>query len=209
MNSKVLIIAVLVLLLGAGGYFYFVKGKNVPGTGNAVTSGAKSLKELIAAGIPQKCTFSSNDDSGKNEGISYVAGGKVRADITNTISGKTTTQHMISDNKTSYIWQEGDKNGFKMTVTESETTATSAPVGTGREAVSSGSDLNQKADYKCSAWIPDDSLFTPPSNVSFTDYSKLLAPTPSTSGGTSSQCSYCNQLSGEEKTSCLSALNCK
>jgi len=209
MKNKAMIAVVVIVLAAVGGYFLFSKGKTAPESINEIASGAKSLKELLASGVPQKCTFQSFDDSGKTEGTSFAAGGKVRADITNTISGKSTTSHMISDNKTSYIWQDGEKTGFKMTVTEADTAATSVPA-PGDNSVASESDLNQKADYKCSAWVPDDSLFTPPLDVKFTDFSQTLNSSPGTNGSENSQqCSICDSLTGDDKTSCLSALNCK
>ena len=213
MNKKLLIALLAVLVLGGGGYYFYSKNKTGgAGTGKEVSSGVTSLKELIAANVPQKCTFSTTDEeSGKTEGTTYVAGGKVRGDFTNTISGKTTTSHMISDSKTSYIWEEGQKKGVKMTVDEPETdgadTATSTDSSAGTQA-----DLNEKADYKCSAWLPDSSLFNPPSDVKFADLSEMFkVATPAPGAGqndTSSACSYCNTLSGDDKTQCLSSLNC-
>ncbi len=209
MKNKAVIAVVVILLLGVGGYFYFNKSRNVE-TAGGISSGVKSLKELLASGVPQKCTFASDDESGKTEGTSYIAGGKVRADFTSTINAKTTVSHMISDNKTSYIWTDGDKTGFKMTITETDTNATDSPV-TG-ETASQGNeaDLDQKSDYKCSVWVPDNSMFTPPADVKFTDFSEMFKPSPATSGsGSSQQCSICDSLKGDDKTSCLSALNCK
>ncbi|QQG41301.1 MAG: hypothetical protein HYV90_03965 [Candidatus Woesebacteria bacterium] len=207
MKNKAAIAVVVILLLGIAGYFYFSKSKNVE-TASGISSGVKSLKELLASGVPQKCTFASDDESGKTEGTSYIAGGKVRADFTSTLNGKTTVSHMISDNKTSYIWTDDDKNGFKMTVPDSDTKATTAPV-TGEAAQASEVDLNQKSDYKCSAWIPDNSMFTPPADVKFTDFSEMFKPSPAANGsGSSQQCSICDSLTGDDKTSCLSALNC-
>jgi len=196
-----IVIVVVILLLGVGGYYFYSKMKTggIPG-GPQVSSGQMSLKDLVASGLPQKCTFVSTDESGKTEGTSYVSGGKVRADSTLTAGGKATTSHIISDGKTGYIWTEGEANGFMMTVGESESTETS-----------SEADLSQKADYNCSTWLPDNSLFTPPSDVKFTDFSQMLQPTSMPAGieNTGSQCAYCETLTGEDKASCLSALQCE
>lgn len=210
MNKKVLVIVIL-LILGAAGYFGYTKfmGKSLPGT-SSESGGMKSLKDLLSAGVAQKCTFATTSESGSSEGTTYVSGGKVRGDFTTTTSGKTTISHMISDGKTSYVWTEGEKNGFKMTIPES-TTEPSTGNADSSTSTSSEADLNQKADYKCSGWVADTSYFTPPANVTFTDFSQIYNPASPQTGkttGTSSQCSYCNSLTGDDKTQCLTALKC-
>lgn len=196
-------IVVIVLLLAAAGYFLFGKSKaGEQATG--LSSGAKSLKELIAANTPQKCTFSYSDENGKTEGTTYVSGGKVRSDATNTIEGKTTVSHIISDNLTSYIWTEGEKTGIKMTVEAQEEMEADTTESTDTDAQA---DLDQKTDYSCTTWIPDNSLFTPPTNVTFTDLSQTANP-PAAGETGDSQCSYCATLTGEDKDACLSAFSC-
>lgn len=212
MNKKILVVIVL-LLITAGAYFGYTKfmaGK-VPGGSTESASGAKSLKDLLSSGVAQKCTYSTTDESGTSEGTTYVSGGKVRADFTTVMSGKTTKSHMITDNKTSYVWTDGEKNGFKTTISEEDAKADTS-VSSDAEFSQSGASLNEKVDYKCSGWVVDGSFFTPPSNVTFTDFSQLFAPTPAPAQGagssSSSQCSYCDSLAGEDKTQCLAALNC-
>lgn len=212
MNKKVLV-AVVLLLLAVGGYFGYTKfmGGKVPGV-PGTSSGPKSLKDLLSAGVAQKCTFSSTSESGSSEGTTYISGGKVRGDFTTVASGKTMVSHMISDGKTSYIWTDGEKNGFKMTVSDQPTATGAKTDYTGGSSTNSAADLNQQADYKCSGWVTDGSYFTPPTTVTFTDFSQMYAPTsnaPSQGSGSSSQCSYCNSLTGDDKTQCLTALKCK
>ncbi len=212
MNNKV-VAAVVVVLLLIGGYFGYTKlkggGAIVPGT-TSESGGMKSLKDLLSSGAAQKCTFSQTSDSGTSEGTTYVSGGKVRGDFTTTSSGKTMTSHMISDGKTSYIWTEGEKTGFKMTATDASPSTVQKD--SADNPVNSQADLDQKADYKCSSWIVDGSVFTPPSNVTFTDFSQMLNPSSAPSQGSGSapsQCSYCDSLTGDDKTQCRSAFGCK
>jgi hypothetical protein len=204
-KSLIVVIVAIVLALGVGGYFVLGR-KASQGTGSSSDS-PKSLKDLLSSGVAQKCTFSNKEDSNSSEGTTYVSGGKVRGDFTTVTSNKTVKSHMISDGTTSYIWTDGEKTGFKMTVTKSDDETETSPVDkTSEESV----DLNQKADYKCSAWVVDGSFFTPPSDVKFTDFSQMLNPTPASGakGGSSQQCAYCANLSGDDKTQCLKALNC-
>jgi hypothetical protein len=213
MNKKVIIaIAVIVLLLLVGGA-YVASTKNKSATSPSTTSSTestqtqessqasqKSLKDLLTSGIAQKCTFKDVSNNVNMEGTSYIANGKIRGDFSTTSEGKTTTGHSIFDGKTSYVWMEGTSTGFKM---EIDLTATS----TSESQTQQGLDLNKTIDYNCSTWITDQSLFNPPSDVTFTSFS---VPSPSAGGTTGSQnlCSSCNSLSGEQKTQCLTALKC-
>jgi len=203
MNKKV-IAAVVILLVLIGGYFGYTKLKGgsitTPGT-TTESGGMKSLKDLLSLGVTQKCTFSQTGGSGTSEGTTYVSGGKVRGDFTTTSSGKTMITHMISDGKTSYIWTEGEKTGFKMTAIEAS--PSTVQTGSADTPVNSQADLDQKADYKCSGWTTDGSLFTPPTNVTFTDFSQMLNPS-----AAPSQCSYCDSLTGDDKTQCMAAFKC-
>lgn len=209
MNKKVIIVVVL-FLLGLAGYFGYQKfmGKSDSPLSNSQTSGGmKSLKDLLSSGVAQKCSFSSDG----SQGVSYISGGKVRGDFTSQVSGKTTTSHMISDGATSYIWTDGEPNGFKMTVDPNQ--AAEVKNDYTNTSTSGAADLNQKADYKCSGWVVDGSVFTPPTNVTFSDFSQMYAPVASSmpssgSSGSSSTCAYCNALTGDDKSQCLAALNC-
>lgn len=180
MNKKLIIAVVVVLVLGVGGYFFWKsQSAKIPSglqTGTETSSGLKSLKDLIAAGIAQKCTFSTTDESGSSEGTTYVAGGKMRGDFTSVISGKTTKSHMITDGNTNYIWMDGEKTGFKTTIEETGETETGDTSVSQDVTSQGGADLNAKADYKCSAWVTDSSMFTPPTNVQFTDFSQMFNP---------------------------------
>jgi len=181
-NKNIAIGVVALLLLGVGGYFFMNKKSSAP----TFVSAPTSLKDLLAANLPQKCTFP--------EGTVYISGGKFRGDF-------APNSHMISDSKTSYIWTDDQKQGFKMTIDAS----TEADVQT--EAPDGAVDVNEKLDYKCSTWLPDASVFALPSGVDFTDFSALT--TPSASGGNSVQCTACASLTGDDKTQCLAVLNCK
>ncbi len=212
-NKKVIagVILLLVLIILGAGYFFFSPKKTASPTteNNPVASAPKSLNELLGLGTSQKCTFSSVNGSDTTSGTVYVAGGKMRGDFTSNVSGQSTSSHMIVDGTTSYTWMDGQSTGYKMTFNP-ETGAT--PSATGSQT-SQGPDLNQKSDYNCSAWTADSSLFTLPADVKFMSLGDLL-PTPPSAAGTgtgtsvSSQCSYCDSLTGDSKTQCKSALNC-
>ena len=75
-------------------------------------------------------------------------------------------------------------------------------------------DPDKVVEYKCSPWIVDASLFTPPSNVKFSDLSSMMKPptgaasTGAAQNGSFDMCATCNNLTGETKDQCLSAFKC-
>ena len=205
MNKKIIIsIAVIVLLLLAAG-IYVMSGKKSATTDPQINkvqeteqSFPTSLKELLTAGIPQKCTFKDLIDEVNTEGTTYVASGKMRGDFSTTIEGKTTTGHTVYDGTTSYVWMDGNSTGFKMDIDPNETTSSESET-------QQGLDLNKTIDYNCSAWLPDQSLFTPPDDVTFTAFTM---PSGADTVDNQNMCATCDALSGEQKTQCLTALNC-
>ncbi len=209
MNKKYLLIGIIALLLLIGGYFVFKKSSPTNSPGNQNSQAPKSLKDLFTAGIAQKCTFSTGGDSSAQDGTTYIANGKLRGDFVTDIDGKSTQTHMIVVSNTSYIWMDGQNTGFKSTFNPSDYEA--AESGDSGKDTTAGLDFNKQADYKCSAWVVDDSLFTPPVDVKFSDFSELMKPAAVTPGEPSSgtQCSVCDSLSGEDKTQCRTALSCK
>lgn len=170
MNKTVLGVIALVIVLGLIAYFAMGnKQATAPENGSTVQSQSgsadpatpqsasnKSLKELVAAGGSTKCTFS---DSG-NSGTFYVSGGKARGDFSVTANNQTMSSHMILDGQTSYVWVDGQNQGFKMNVDASAQATAQV-----QQAV----DVNKKIDYSCSAWTADSAMFQLPASVQFMD----------------------------------------
>ena len=200
MNKKAIIIAVVLVLLLVGGYF-IMKGRSktplTTGTSQEESSPA-SLKDLISKGIAQSCTYNNEGSNGKF----YVSGDKVRGDFETTVDGNVTKSHMIIDGNTSYIWSDGEKSGIKMTFDASAT-----PSGSTTTSPGGSFDTAANMNYKCSVWVVDSSVFTLPVGVQFMSFGTPSGVSPGT-GSSSSQCSYCESLTGDSKAQCLSALKC-
>jgi Tfp pilus assembly protein PilX len=219
MNKKIVtvIVVLLVLAIGAYGVYRVVKHfkrtssptseTEVQPSGSAETP--SSLRDLIAKGISQSCTYSTD----KSQGMIYLGDGKIRGDFNVTTvdadgQSQTTSSHMIIMNNTNYLWTEASSTGIKMSFDQN---ATPAPITS--NTPTNSFDANALNNYKCSPWVIDQSLFTLPAGVNFRSFN-LPSPAavgsgaPST-GTNSSQCSYCDSLSGDSKAQCLSALNCK
>lgn len=207
------IIAAAIILIGAGGVFLY--SQNKPDTKQPNTTVAdqqqapvagNTLGDLLKSGKTQKCDFSYEDENGKSEGVTYISGDNMRTDINITEGGKTSTIYVVRNGDDSYIWGTGFPNntGLKMTISVDEFLNDESS----KKYIDPGKDV----DYKCSAWVADSTILTPPSNIKFNDLSGFMGGTTTspTSGSQtgSSQCSVCNSLTGENKTMCLQQLGC-
>ncbi|MFA5933431.1 MAG: hypothetical protein WCV81_04110 [Microgenomates group bacterium] len=211
MNKKLpLIIGVIVLLGGLAAFMLLSKGKNVTPQSQSTqtipteqeqetpkpTVQPKSLKDLLALGKTQSCTFT--DGSNSKTSI-FFANNKMRGDFEATSEKSVMKTHIIVDGQTSYMWIDGQTMGYKMSVDK----ATAEQTNTQQNQI----DLNKQADYNCKDWTVDSSVFNLPTGINFTDLSKLIAPT-GADGGNSAQCAACDTLQGEAKTQCKTALKC-
>lgn len=201
----IVIIAVL-LLIGFGIYKFAGHSNKITKQAPSTTQTSKqttlaSLKELIAGGVSQSCTYSAD----KTSGTIYMGSGKVRADINMAESAEnvqTSTSHMIILNGENYIWVEGKNTGYKMTYNPE-----ASPSSTGNLSSNYSLDPNTNMNYNCTPWLIDDTKFTLPKDVNFLDITKLN--NQNTSTEIDSKCSYCETLASDDKTKCLVALKCK
>lgn len=224
MNTKILI-GVIVLILILGGLFFWKKERaEAPTlseisteTGNENTmSGMKSLRDLIGLGTAQKCTFTTDAQGVKSEGIVYVSAGKVRGDFTTTggTQGVNSASHMISDGKEMRMWQDGQTTGFVMTVPEhKDDTTPPSPAGS---PAASTPNYDQAAEYHCESWNRDNSVFEVPQGITFRSMNDMMPP-PINAGAQGSsmdlkvmQCKACAQApNAQAQAQCKAALQCE
>jgi hypothetical protein len=210
------VIIILLLLLGVGGYLML--NKNTSSSNTAATKVAskpteagqtrKSLLDLIKIGQNVRCTFRSEVANGSTEGTVYVSGQNVRGDfnIKTTSDGKTMQTSMIKTGDTNYVWGSSMTTGIKMTISLDKLAQ--------NKQASQYVDPNQKVDYNCTPWNVDASLFTPPSNIKFTDMTSLLAPKENITGTKAEPAqtkmdtsAICNQITDPTaKAACENAL---
>lgn len=184
MNNKAMWIAAAVIVIAVGAYL--VMGKSKTGqaptneTGNsevmdsqesaAPAAKASSVKDLLALGTSQKCTYSDDNSSG----TFYVSGGKSRGDFTASSGTTTTKGHMIADSKTSYVWMDGQRQGYKMSLEDVKTNAqanSSQPSGQNQ-----GVDVNKEMNFNCESWTADSSMFALPDGIEFIDLAAMMDP---------------------------------
>lgn len=211
MNSKIIGIIIAVVIIAAGGWYFTqnktnnqTKGQNEQ-TG-AMSTTSSSLKDLLALGKSQKCTFSVNTEDQNSSGTFYIAGGKSRGMITAQANGTNINSNILYDGDTSYMWQEGTNTGFKFKVNEQE--AKDA-----QTQAQGNIDPNQKFDMQCEGWSADDSMFVVPNNINFQDFSSVMPQTPSTSANVDNQnnvdvnpADICAQLPEPAKSSCEASM---
>lgn len=216
MNNKVIIsvVVTVIILGGLAGYALFApKGSQQPSPAPIAAtpeptptpiSGQKSLKELLSLGQSVKCTFSDSMSSVATQGTVYVGNQKMKGDFSSMTGGKTTMSHILVDSPTSYFWTDGSTVGMKMNLSASAMPSASVN--------NKGVDVDKKMDFKCDSWVVDNSVFTLPKEVKF---SELTIPTGTKSSSGSGQvdvkamqCASCNSLPAASQAQCKAALSC-
>lgn len=208
----VAIAVIILLLLGVGGYFLFSKNQ-LPSqnqTSNTTSgqengSAMNSLVDLLAGGGNVTCNFDvpSDENGNSSKGTVYISNGNMRGDFQTTQDGKVTSMSMIRKGNDNYVWGDGMETGMKMTLSPEDLK------GKTNEA-SKYVDLNKKVDYRCNPWGVDSSKFNPPSNIRFTDFSKMMEETTKMmkEKGTSPDSSVCDSITdASAKAACKNALS--
>lgn len=162
----------------------------------SVTKG--SLRSLIAAGKNVNCEI--NYPDGSTKGTTYVSGNKMRGDF--TVKGpddKEIASHMINDGTYAYIWTDTAKQGTKVKIDAVKPSVSP-------NAQTQGADLDSEVDLKCSPWSVDDSKFTVPADIQFSDLSSIIK---NSTGSATSKVdkSVCDQIpDATAKAECIKAL---
>lgn len=167
--NKTLIGIIVVVLLGVGGYWaYSNRTSTSGGLPTVQTGGPMSVKDLLTGTGSQRCTFS-DAETGTSSTV-YVSNGKVRTDVASTTEGQATMMHAIMADKMMYTWVEGQATGMKLEFDPEEVNEAPEVEGESQSTV----DLNEKVEYDCDRWSPDSSLFAPPTNIEFSDFSNFM-----------------------------------
>ena len=224
--KKIFIIALAVVVLFGTGYGIssYLKNKDTssvnPLQNNKTEQEDKfntkaSIKDLLTRGKALKCTFEKDADSesggGGMKGITYIANGKVRSDIeiTNGNNEETMEMHSIVNDGWVYSWPTGDKNkGMKIKAIENEDDAENYP--------SEATSVQDEFNYQCSRWsLVDNTKFTPPADVDFQDYSKMMegfqnnTENINTEESPQNACQACDNMPNEKlKNECRQSIGC-
>ena len=172
MKKSLPIIIILVIIVAAlAGWKFLGKGKTTSTQGgNQQTETAKEeakgesftgkIKDAFMRGIPLKCTYKKDD---QNFSTGYLKNKKYYAEV--TAAGKL--GYIILVDNCMWAWNKDQAdNGVKMCFAQQQ-----------GEDMWSSFESNQKSadfDYNCSPTIINESIFTPPSNVKFTNIDELM-----------------------------------
>lgn len=150
---------------------------------NSEQNQSSSLRDLLSMGQTQTCTFSTtmtdeNKVTSTTQATVYISGEKLAEEIQTSSTDKnvgTINMRMISDGTYMYSWDTSKKMpGVKILIpTPGEENQDT------QKAQNERVDLDQKVDMKCSPWVFDNSKFTLPTDVQFTDLSELMKNIPS------------------------------
>ena len=139
---------------------------------NQTAAGAlrQSMHDLIASGATQACTFSipANATSSSMSGTVYMASSNMRGDfVITSAANKVTNAHMIIASGTVYLWSDALGKGVKLpwSIAASSTALLNR---------AGGINFDQPATYLCNSWTPDQTEFTQPSTIQFTDISAYM-----------------------------------
>lgn len=175
-----IVVGVIVLLILMGiGAFVLGNKQNTPATvqnvaqnnpsptsGNVITS----IKDALANSQSLECTYA--DDKGTTN-VAYIKNGAIRSDFTGTTPQESGSV-IMKDNKM-YFWN--GKTGFMMTFDPSQlgtVTPGTQKVTPGQKNPNDVVEDLEKYKQNCKQATVDDSLFVPPTDVKFTDFSSLM-----------------------------------
>lgn len=163
-NQKPLIIVVAaVALVGISAFFFLQNKSGTSEQANVITS----IKDALSQSVSMECTYT--DEEGR-QSKAYIKNGAIRSDYTG--ADEEESGSMIVTEKKMYMWS--GKEGYMMdipevTPTEEEQTV-SESIAQKDEVVA---DL-EKYKESCKPAVLLDSLFTPPADVNFQDYSQMM-----------------------------------
>jgi len=181
-NQIITTIALIVIIvLGIGGYMVYGQNANQTNNSNTKTpeptksqSLESSITDLFTSGQSKLCTFDTKTDKGQTTGTVYVNKEMAKADFAMTDNGKSTMTHLIRNGNSFYIWGDSFPTGIKMTMDINE-------MGSKMQASNYAAfNPNEKVSYSCKDWAVDESLFTPPTDLKFTDLSSMMPKTTGT-----------------------------
>src|SRR3989338_9550876 len=145
---------------------------------DTATNPFSSIKDALSKSLSLVCTFT---DDQERQTESYVKNGAVRVNMI-ALKPEDSTSMIMKDKKI-YFWNDLKKEGMMMEVPEASITPLPTVTGTSKLKTSgqgiSGQEVLatlEKFKDSCKPGVVDDSLFTPPTDVKFTDLSKMMVP---------------------------------
>ena len=144
-----------------------------PADGPEPVSGRASLSSLLELNESLECEFRFSDENGSGEGTSFVANGQLRMDAQyQTSAGQDMVSSYIVTNDTAYVWTDMDGDTMAMMFPADDEMMdfeSAAEDETGQFI-----NPSEAVQYTCKPWSVDNSVFVPPSDIEFMDFSSML-----------------------------------
>lgn len=177
MKSKTFIIpaAVVALFVAIGGLVFFSTREKTPESSSVQTTQIPTQKNLPVDYLKAlqgtgsvKCTYTANNSTV----TTYIKDGNVRVEMTGSEGEKTNS---LVVNKIAYIWQEGQGTGmmYDTSVITPEATETTEAPRSYKDADAIKHDLDSYHPT-CTSESAPDSLFDKPTDITFTNMSKMM-----------------------------------
>lgn len=173
-NAIIGLIVLIVLILG-GWYFLTHPAPTVmtdaSGTSTTTDSGTADVQNahsvaavetLATQGGNFTCSMNSIQSNSNTTGTVYASKQNVRFDLQVSQNGSRVGTHSIRSGGYIYTWVDGQTTGAKVAASASSSIIPQPEGG----VVEVNLDTNSTLD--CHPWIPDQSQFTPPSDIVFT-----------------------------------------
>lgn len=177
---KPYIIVLAVIILGGLGFVSYSQmnaqknsqittDTNATTTPTTETSGKKmAFSELLKQGGSYQCTVKQAVSDFNSDGLVYIDKDRIRGEFSTIAEGMKVDTSLIVRDGYNYTWSSiAPKMGFKVKIDPQVTGSTSADM--------SGTysfNANQIGEYDCASWTVDESKFTLPSTVVFTEIKK-------------------------------------
>lgn len=141
-------------------------------SGNVFTS----IKDALSKSLTLQCSYP--DATGKTTVTTYIKNGAIR--VSNVSMAEKSGNAIMKDNQM-WVWNDTDKTGMILSfnTTEASPTGKQTPSTSQTSANNNnpgGSILDNLEKFKqyCKPGVVADSMFTPPTDVKFTDLSKAM-----------------------------------
>lgn len=185
MNRKTTIVVIaIIVIVGAGAVGYFLANQNnTDDNDNTQASTSQqadkagtgeekaTINSLLNKGSNQKCEFSSVANETTAAGTIYFSNKRMRGEYTTTTKDQTSKGNMLIVGNTQYYWTESSQKGVKMDISGQQNQNNQS--GEGQQPTNGGLDTKQGYKFTCNDWKVDESKFTPPADIEFTDLTKI------------------------------------
>lgn len=131
-----------------------------------------TFRDLMKKGEAVKCEYKVTTEGFEQKNTLYISGEKMRMDGITKMSGqKDIMNHMINIDDYTYFWNEdGTNKGTKMKIESEDNSEELADVQDQNMQI----DLDTAIDMDCDKWKEDKSMFVPPSEITFDDFSEMM-----------------------------------